>query len=381
VSPPLRPADSPAPATWRGILHRFVQVAGGYWWGEQRRVAWGVALALLTLNAAEVSLLLRFNQWHRDLFDALERRDAHEVLLECGFLLLLVACFAGVSCLHLQARRRLALGWRAWLAQRLTGAWLAKGAGMTAAGEANADGRIAEDARIATEEAVELASSFSHGLMMLTIFVGVLWALSDHDPISLGGITFALPGYLLWIAVLYAGAGMAIAALLGRPLVRSTDHRQAVEAEYRAALVRSRDNRQAATRQDQVLSGLFGQVAAVFHHQTRAFANLQLFCVGNTRLGSGLPFLAATPAYLAGVVTLGWVMQAAQAFQHVASALTWPVDHMPRIATWRASAERVIALHDAALPQAALAGLPMPVPQDAGVTRSPAGAADVAASS
>jgi putative ATP-binding cassette transporter len=47
------------------------------------------------------------------------------------------------------------------------------------------------------------------------------------------------------------------------------------------------------------------------------------------------------------VVTLGWVMQAAQAFQEVARALSWPVDQMPRIAAWRASAERVVALYQA----------------------------------
>jgi putative ATP-binding cassette transporter len=41
-------------------------------------------------------------------------------------------------------------------------------------------------------------------------------------------------------------------------------------------------------------------------------------------------------------------MQAAQAFQTVAGALSWPIGNMPRLATWRASAERVIALHDQA---------------------------------
>lgn len=348
--PPL----PPPPATWRGILRRFLGVAGGFWRGENRHEAWKLLLGLLVLNATEVTLLLRLSAWSRDLFDALERRDARGVLAECGVLLLLVGCFASVSCLHLLARRRLALGWRAWLAHRLTAGWLSAGGAVAAvAGEANADGRIAEDARIATEEAVELASSFSHALMTLACFVGLLWALSDHPPILIGDISFALPGYLLWIAITYSLAGMAIASLLGRPLVRSTDRRQTMEAEYRAALVRTRDGAWAEPGQHQRLAGLFGDVATIFHRQTVAFAHLQLFCVGNTRLGAGLPFLAATPAYLAGVVTLGWVMQAAQAFQQVAGALTWPVDHMPRIATWRASAERVIALHDAAVAAAA----------------------------
>ncbi len=40
-------------------------------------------------------------------------------------------------------------------------------------------------------------------------------------------------------------------------------------------------------------------------------------------------------------------MQSAQAFQQVTSALSWPVDNLPRIAEWRASVERVLALEEA----------------------------------
>jgi putative ATP-binding cassette transporter len=37
-------------------------------------------------------------------------------------------------------------------------------------------------------------------------------------------------------------------------------------------------------------------------------------------------------------------MQSAQAFQQMASALSWPVDNMAKIAEWRASVERVLSL-------------------------------------
>ena len=55
-------------------------------------------------------------------------------------------------------------------------------------------------------------------------------------------------------------------------------------------------------------------------------------------------------------MSLGGLMQGAQAFQQLAAALTWPVTSMERVATWGASAERVLALH------AALAGREAPVP-------------------
>lgn len=328
---------------WRRALRRFWTVAGGYWTGSgSRREALGLLAALLALNAAEVALFLRFNTWNRDLFDALERRDADVVLRELVVLVMIVLGFCVVTSTALLARRRIALGWRAWLSARLTTDWLAAGTG----GAANADGRIAEDARVATEEAVELFASFANALMTLSCFVGVLWALSNHPPVTIGGMSLLVPGYLVWLALIYVCTGLAITLVVGRSLVRTTDHRQAMEADYRAALVRVRDTRMRSTAEGAPLARLFGAVAGSFDRQSGAFARLEFFVCWFTRFGLGLPFLIAAPAYLAGVVTLGWVMQAAQAFQTVAAALSWPIGNMPRLATWRASAERVIALHE-----------------------------------
>jgi putative ATP-binding cassette transporter len=342
-------APVPAAIGWMRALRRFWSIAGGYWTGAgSRRRSLGLLAALLALNGAEVALFLRFNTWNRDLFDALERRDADRVVVEIGVLALIVLGFCLVTSTALLTRRALALGWRAWLGDRLTALWLAAGVG----GAANADGRIAEDARVATEEAVELFSSFANAIITLSCFVGVLWALSEHPPVE--GFGFLVPGYLVWLALLYVGAGLAATMLAGRPLVRSTDHRQAKEADYRAALVRARDARTRSLADAAPLGGLFSALAASFNRQSGAFALLEVFVCFFTRFGLGLPFLIAAPAYLAGAVTLGWVMQAAQAFQTVAGALSWPIGNMPRLATWRASAERVILLHEtSALPAGA----------------------------
>ncbi len=308
-----------------------------------------LAAVLVSLNLTEVLLLLRLNGWNRDLFDALERRDDAATLLGYGRILVLLALgFAVASWANLHTRRRLALGWRRWLTLRLTQGWLAAGG----PGTANADGRIAEDARIATEEALELASSGTHAVIRLSCFVGVLWTLSGHPAFRLGGVLVNVPGYLLWVAMLYAALGVTCASLLGRPLVLTTEQRQGMEADYRAGLLGAPTGNASARAR---LSRMFEALAETFHRQSQAVGRLQLFGVANVRLGAGLPLLVATPAYLAGVVTLGWVIQASQAFLEVAAALNWPVDNMPRIAIWRASAQRVVALHMAGLPAGGLA--------------------------
>jgi putative ATP-binding cassette transporter len=58
----------------------------------------------------------------------------------------------------------------------------------------------------------------------------------------------------------------------------------------------------------------------------------------------GLPILVAAPRYILGAISLGTLMQSVQAFQQLVSALSWPVNNLAGIASWRASVERVLGL-------------------------------------
>ena len=151
--------------------------------------------------------------------------------------------------------------------------------------------------------------------------------------------------------MLYAAISGVAAFALGRPLVPATDRRQAAEAEFRVALVHLRDSPPAARRGGMArLRPLFGMVGRTWDGQTRSMARLAGYNAGHGRLTTTFPILAGLPGYFQGVMSLGGLMQGAQAFQQLAAALTWPVTSMERVATWGASAERVLALH------AALAG-------------------------
>ena len=56
--------------------------------------------------------------------------------------------------------------------------------------------------------------------------------------------------------------------------------------------------------------------------------------------------LIAAPQYIAGVMTLGVLMQAAQAFQRLTTALSWPIDNLGELARCRASIDRVASLYE-----------------------------------
>jgi len=78
--------------------------------------------------------------------------------------------------------------------------------------------------------------------------------------------------------------------------------------------------------------------------QTVAWRNILMFGTGYSTLSMAFPILISAPRYILGTITLGALVQSAQAFQHMASALSWPANNLGAIAEWRASVERIFGL-------------------------------------
>jgi vitamin B12/bleomycin/antimicrobial peptide transport system ATP-binding/permease protein len=224
--------------------------------------------------------------------------------------------------------------------------------GMIPGGHDNPDGRIAEDIRVATESAVDLAQSLLYCVLLLVTFVSVLWSLSGTVHLTLGSSSLAVPGHLVFIALAYATIGSTLALWVGRPLVSASNLRQTVEADFRFGLAHAREYTEAialiggdADERERLL-GLLRSVRVGWDRQTSGLTRIILFTSAYSVLASPFPILIAAPRYIMGLITLGTLMQTAQAFQQVAASLSWPVDNLATIAQWRASVERVLALHD-----------------------------------
>ncbi len=339
------------------FLRRFVSLAGGYWQSNEKWTVRGLVALLLILTVAQVIIPITINLWSAELFDALEQKSMDRFFgLIVQILAILIASMT-ISATHLAVKRRIQLGWRRWLTRRLQDNWMATGHHyqlMHMPGDHdNPDGRIAEDIRNTTEAAIDLAHSLVYCGLLLASFVHILWLLSGDLSITIGGIDIPIPGHMVWVALIYASAASSLALLVGRPLVRATDRRQTAEANFRFGLVRARENSEAiALLHGEVgerrrFSELFRGIEGAWNRQTTGLTRLFLFTSGYSVLSTAFPVLIAAPRYIAGMTTLGQLMQTAQAFQQLSQALSWPVDNMQRVAEWSASVERVLALHDA----------------------------------
>jgi putative ATP-binding cassette transporter len=331
-----------------------LRLAGHYWSSEGRWRVGGITSLLFLLTLAQVGLNVWGNYWNRDLFDALEARSMRGVVVQVAVFAAIFVTSIAVTAAHLLVKRRLQLDWRAWLSERLIGRWLENGRHdrlrFSAGDHDNPDARIAEDIRIATESAIGLAHTLVYSLLNLALFVWILWSVSGS--MVAPGTSIQVPGYMVPLAFVYAGVGGALGWLLGRPLVRSTDALQSAEASFRFGLARVREHSEAialAHGESIERSGAaarFARIVRDWDRQSLAYMGLVSFGTGYGGLLPVFPILIAAPQYITGAMTLGALMQAAQAFQRLTSALSWPVDNIGELARCRASAERVLSLHE-----------------------------------
>jgi putative ATP-binding cassette transporter len=357
TSPRPAPAAPGRPHGWVPFLRQFGRLAAPYWRSERRWVVAWLTFALVGLTVTQVTIPIAINTWSQRLFDALEQRNLAEFVRQIGVLAVIIAANVLVMTTHLHMKRRLQVDWRAWLTSRLLSEWMSGGRHyqltLMPGEHDNPDGRIAEDIRVSTEYAVDLAHSLFYCILLLVSFTQILWGLSGPPEVQLGRTSFYLPGHLVWAALLYAGAGATIATLLGQPLVRAANRRQREEANFRFGLVHARETaltialRQGEGEERTSLWERFGNVVNAWNRQTRALGNLFMFSSSWSVLSQAFPILVAAPRYIGGEITLGVLMQTSQAFQQMIAALAWPIDNIPKLAEWRASVERVLGLHDA----------------------------------
>jgi putative ATP-binding cassette transporter len=356
-----RPDEAVVPkgqlAGWIEFFPKFLRLAGPYSRSEEAVQVWWRTALLVLLTFSSVGLAVALNKWNEALFNALELRELNRFFALIGLLTIIIALNVAVGTLHLRVKRRLQIGWRNWLTKRLMNEWMSHGRHYLVThmpgDHDNPDGRIAEDIRIATESAIDLAASLLYCLLLLASFASILWNLSGPPEVQYGGFDFYLPGHLVWIAIVYAMIGTGIAMVLGYPLVRAANMRQTAEADFRYSLVHAREKSlpiallRGERHERGIFSWLFKLVTVAWDKQTAALTYLFMFTNAWSILAAIFPIMIAAPRYIAHIITLGVLMQTAQAFQQMVAALSWPIDNFAGMAAWRASVERVQNLHHA----------------------------------
>jgi putative ATP-binding cassette transporter len=211
----------------------------------------------------------------------------------------------------------------------------------------NPDQRIAEDIRQFIDLTLTLTVGLLSAFVTLCSFVAILWTLSATAPLALFGKTFVIPGYLVWAALFYAVVGTLLTHFVGWPLVSLNFRQQRFEADFRFNLVRVRENSEqiallaGETAERERLLDRFGRIVANWMLIMTRTKRLTFLTAGYSQVSVVFPFVVISPAYFAGAVQLGGLMQTASAFNSVQTALSFFITAYRQLAEWRAVIARL----------------------------------------
>jgi putative ATP-binding cassette transporter len=326
---------------------------------------------LLLLGVAVFGVILataygqnRLNSWNKPFYDAIARRDLHEFVFQLGMFGVIAGCLLVLNVVQRWLNEMLKLKLRAGLAYDLIGNWLQprrafRLANAGAIGE-NPDQRMHEDARHLAELSSDLGVGLLQASVLLLTFVTVLWQISSGFVLEIGGRHLAIPGYMVWAALLYAGTGSLLSYWVGGSLINRNADRYAREADLRYSLVRVNEHIDSISLaggeadEERRLEIDFRNVFAATRRLITGLTNLTWVTAGYGWFTLVAPVLVAAPLYFDKTLTFGGLMVAAGGFTQVQSSLRWFVDNFSTIADWRATLLRVASFRRAIIATDAL---------------------------
>jgi putative ATP-binding cassette transporter len=327
-------------------LSTIWRLALPYFRSEDR---WAGRVLLAAVIATELSLVgitVLLNQWYNTFYNSLQERNWDVFITQLLYYCLLAAAATVLQVYQLYLNQWLQIRWRRWMTKLYLSRWL-EGAThyrMQLFGDAadNPDQRIAEDIRLFIERTLSISVGLLGAIVTLASFIVILWTLSAAAPLELFGGALSIPGYLVWAAIVYAILGTGLTHLIGWPLIQLNFNQQRFEADFRFNLVRVRENSEQialltgeAAESDRLLTR-FARVVSNWHLIMSRQKRLTFFTTAYNRFALVFPFIVVSPAYFAGSIQLGGLVQTAGAFGSVETALSFFVTAYRDLAEWRA---------------------------------------------
>jgi putative ATP-binding cassette transporter len=332
-------------------LRTIWRLASPYFNSEDKWPGRILLAAVIAIELSIVGINVLLNAWNNAFYNALQDKNWSGFVYQLGYFCVLATAFILLAVYQLYLNQWLQIRWRRWLTQTYLDHWLedANHYRMQLLGDSadNPDQRIAEDIRQFIELTLTIGLQLLNSFVTLASFMLILWGLSAAAPLHIFGAQFDIPGYLLWAALIYACIGTALTHLIGQPLIALNYQQQRYEADFRFNLVRVREN----SEQIALLDGeraectrlllRFGNVVTNWMAIMLRQKKLTFLTAGYAQASVVFPFIMVSPAYFAGAIQLGGLMQTANAFAQVQNALSVFVTLYRSLAEWRAVVERL----------------------------------------
>src|SRR5215470_2279021 len=347
-----------AVVTKRGFLRQAWDLAWPYWNSEEKWSARGLLLAVVALNLITVALNVRLNSWNNDFYDALQQYNWPEFWRQFAIFGIIAFSLIVVAVYSLYLRQILHIRWRRWLTDRFLRNWLENQSYYRlqlsqATTPDNPDQRISDDLDRFATITLGLSLGLLSSVVTLVSFLSILWTLSGALTIPLGGgAAIHIPGYMVFVALIYAVGGTVLTRWIGYPLIQLNFDQQRYEADFRFSMVRLRENAEnvafygGEAREFDTFKARFARIVANWWGIIKRRKKLTWFTTGYTQLAIIFPLMVAAPRYFAKAIQLGGLMQIVSAFGQVQDSLSFIISSYTEIAEYQAVVRRLAGFRE-----------------------------------
>jgi putative ATP-binding cassette transporter len=311
----------------------------------------------VALNLGMVYMSVLFNDWNRVFYDALQNHNEAVFWKQLCVFAMLATAFIVVAVYRFYLTQLLEVRWRVWMTQDYLRRWLSGHVfyqmelqNQTASD--NPDQRIQEDIQGFTSDTVSLSLGLLDASVTLLSFIGILWGLSGGFSFTVAETSYNIPGFMVWMALLYSVGGSLVGHFIGRSMAGLNFAQQRLEADFRHHLMRVREYSDAIAldRGGEVeqlsLKARFAKVLENFMQLLKVQKRYTWFNSGYGQAAVVFPMLVAAPRYFSGAIQLGELMQISSAFGQVQDALSWFINNYSRLASWQATTLRLTSFQE-----------------------------------
>ena len=332
----------------------------------QNKLAKIALVFLIVVNQLQVAIEVRLSFYSRDFYNALQNKDLGEFWRQLLYVFLpFASIYVASIVIEYVVTSSFVIRWRRWLSGHYIGRWLGGGThykmALTGAPTDNPDQRISEDIYGFIYGGGSGTGIYGYSVTILSTLTSlvsfsiVLWQLSAS--FTLPGTSILIPGFLFWVALIYAALGTSVTHRIGRRLVKLFFTQQRYEADFRFDLARMREY----SEQIALLRGEDTEATAAMVKFNNIFENymrivqvrktLRAFTEAYGLASQYIPFIVGAPFYFLGKIQLGVLIQVARAFNNVNSSLTFFVTSYVGLADFKAVLDRLTSF-DAAIDRA-----------------------------
>lgn len=335
----------------RVFVKHVLQLTKSYWQSEEKNKAFGLLGAIIALTLAYVYVLVLLNHWNNAFYTALQDYETDKIFSELFHFSWLAAIYIIVAVYAFYLQQILALNWRRWLTKAYIDEWLENKTyyrlQMFGTATDNPDQRISEDVKMFVEMTLQFTIGLLKAFCTLVSFIVILWQLSGPLEFKLLDLEMHIPGYLVWVALVYSIIGTWLTHKVGQKLVGLNFVQQRYEADFRFSMMRMRENAESVafyageSQESSVFKKRFNLLLDNFWKIVQKQKQLVWLNSGYSQIAIIFPFVVSIPRYLSKQITLGGLMQIAAAFGRVQDSLSYFVDMYASIAQWQAVVDRL----------------------------------------